>query len=47
LQEHGIPTVVFGPGNIDQAHNVDEFVNIDEIGYAAEIFVQLAKLALR
>lgn len=31
LCEAGIPTVVFGPGSIAQAHRPDEFVAIDEL----------------
>ncbi|MCL1902221.1 MAG: M20 family metallopeptidase [Alphaproteobacteria bacterium] len=27
----GIPTIVFGPGNIAQAHTVDEFIEISEL----------------
>ena len=27
----GIPTIVCGPGNIDQAHKPDEFVAVDQI----------------
>jgi acetylornithine deacetylase len=27
----GIPTVVCGPGSIDQAHKADEFVAIDQL----------------
>ena len=31
LAEGGTPTVVFGPGSIEQAHGPDEFVPIDEL----------------
>jgi len=31
------PTVVFGPGSIDQAHTADEWVSIDEVRLASEI----------
>ena len=27
----GIPTVVFGPGDIRRAHTVDEWVDVDEV----------------
>src|SRR3954464_5826460 len=30
-QQAGIPTVVCGPGNIDQAHKADEFIAISEL----------------
>jgi acetylornithine deacetylase len=31
FQRAGIPTVVCGPGNIDQAHKADEFIAITEL----------------
>jgi acetylornithine deacetylase len=31
FSEVGVPTVVIGPGVIDQAHKVDEFIAISEI----------------
>lgn len=33
----GIPTTVFGPGNIAQAHSEDEWVEIKQVAQAAEI----------
>jgi len=33
----GVPCVVFGPGNIAQAHSVDEFVEIEQVEAAVEI----------
>lgn len=41
----GIPSVIFGPGNIDQAHSDDEWVEIDEVAQGAEILAR-AMLAL-
>jgi acetylornithine deacetylase len=38
----GIPTVVFGPGDIARAHTVDEWVAIDEVEQASEILYRLA-----
>ena len=38
----GLPTVVFGPGSIDQAHTADEFISIDELKLATEIFYRIA-----
>ena len=32
----GVPTVVFGPGSIDQAHTADEWVPLAEVEQAAE-----------
>ena len=31
FQEIGISTVVCGPGSIEQAHKIDEFIILDEI----------------
>jgi acetylornithine deacetylase len=43
----GVPTVVFGPGSIDQAHTADEFIEIDELWLATEIFHRIASEGLR
>lgn len=40
----GIPSVVFGPGDIAQAHTCDEWVDLDEVEQAAEILYRLAAL---
>lgn len=37
-----IPTVVFGPGRIDEAHTANEYVNIDQLIKAARVYTQLA-----
>lgn len=38
----GIPTVVFGPGSIEQAHTDDEWINVDQLRSAEEVFYRLA-----
>jgi acetylornithine deacetylase/succinyl-diaminopimelate desuccinylase-like protein len=38
----GIPTVVFGPGTIDQAHTADEWVAIDQLHAATDILYRFA-----
>jgi acetylornithine deacetylase len=38
----GIPSVVFGPGDIARAHTCDEWVPLDEVASAAEVLFQLA-----
>jgi acetylornithine deacetylase/succinyl-diaminopimelate desuccinylase-like protein len=38
----GIPTVVFGPGSIAQAHTVDEWIEVDQLEAAAESYYRLA-----
>lgn len=34
----GVPSVVFGPGSIDQAHTKDEWVAIDQLEKASEVY---------
>lgn len=38
----GVPTVVFGPGSIDQAHTADEWLAIDQLEAASEILFRYA-----
>jgi len=33
----GVPAVVFGPGSIDQAHTIDEWIEVEQVRQAAEI----------
>jgi acetylornithine deacetylase len=42
LAESGVPSVVFGPGNIDQAHTCDEWIDLEEVEMASEILYRLA-----
>ena len=42
LASGGIPSVVFGPGDIAQAHTRDEWVAVDEVEQASEILYRLA-----
>jgi acetylornithine deacetylase len=42
----GIPAVVVGPGSIDQAHTVDEWIAIDQLERAVELFYRVAMGAL-
>ncbi len=37
----GVPSVVFGPGSIAQAHTKDEFIEIDQLNAAAEAYFQV------
>ncbi|MFI7483158.1 M20 family metallopeptidase [Kocuria sp. M1R5S2] len=42
-QDHGVPTVVMGPGGLnDQAHQVDESVGVDELVLAARAYALTA-----
>ena len=40
LARAGIPSVIFGPGSIDLAHAADEFVELDQVRFAAEIYAR-------
>lgn len=42
LSAVGIPTVVFGPGSIAQAHTADEFIEVDELRFGADAFYRVA-----
>ncbi len=37
----GVPTVVFGPGSIDQAHTADEWIALDQLPQASEILYRM------
>lgn len=38
----GLPAVVLGPGDIAQAHTKDEWVDLDEVRVAVEVYYQIA-----
>lgn len=42
LSAAGIPTVVFGPGDIAQAHTCDEWIELDHVETASEILFRFA-----
>ncbi len=42
LGARGIPCVVFGPGDIAQAHTHDEWVELDQVHRAADAYYQMA-----
>jgi acetylornithine deacetylase/succinyl-diaminopimelate desuccinylase-like protein len=43
----GVPTVVFGPGSIRQAHTADEFIEVDELQRGTDFFYRIAQDGLR
>jgi acetylornithine deacetylase ArgE len=45
LAEAGLPTVVIGPGDIAQAHTVDEWIEIEQLERAVEVYVEIVKAA--
>jgi len=44
LAEGGIPSVVFGPGDIAQAHTVDEWISLRSLERATEMLVEFLRL---
>ena len=43
FQQAGIPTVVCGPGHVDQAHQPDEFVEIEQVALCERFFRNLSE----
>jgi acetylornithine deacetylase len=43
LSQDSSPTVVFGPGDVAQAHTADEWVSIDQLRAAADIIYEFAR----
>lgn len=41
----GVPSMVFGPGSIDQAHTKDEWISIEELEQAAEVYYRFCATA--
>ncbi len=41
----GIPSVVFGPGSIDQAHTCDEWIAVDQLTAASDILYRFLSQA--
>jgi succinyl-diaminopimelate desuccinylase len=40
LARAGIPSIVLGPGNIDQAHGSVEYVDLDQVVFASQIYAR-------
>jgi acetylornithine deacetylase len=43
INRSGVPAIVFGPGSIAQAHSKEEWVDLNQVGLAAEFYLQLAE----
>ena len=43
LGESGLPCLVFGPGDIAQAHTKDEWVELDQVRLAADAYFEIAR----
>ncbi len=39
----GIPTVVFGPGAVEQAHTADEWISLDQLQQATDVLYRFIK----
>ncbi|MDR1710226.1 MAG: M20 family metallopeptidase [Candidatus Accumulibacter sp.] len=46
VNDLGIPAVILGPGDMRQAHATDEYVEIEQLGRAAEIYYRLLRKEL-
>jgi acetylornithine deacetylase len=42
LADAGIPCIILGPGSVDQAHAEEEYVDLDQVAAAAEIYAGAA-----
>ena len=42
LSNAGVPTIILGPGDIDRAHKPDEWVSLDEVWKASQIYYEIA-----
>lgn len=43
LSAGGVPSICIGPGSIEQAHTVDEFINIEALKKGADFFTKFVK----
>lgn len=42
FQGHGFPVIICGPGSIDQAHQPNEFISLEQLALGAEFMARLA-----
>ena len=45
FQELGISTVVCGPGSIEQAHKIDEFVSFEQLKKCLDLLIKINNFA--
>ena len=43
LAQRGIPSIILGPGSIDQAHTADEHVDLEEVEQAFCVYRELMR----
>lgn len=41
VNESGIPTIIFGPGEVKKAHSISECISIDQLEMAARIYLNM------
>lgn len=46
VNDAGIPTIIFAPGDMDQAHTPDESISIEEIQTAERVYARLIEVVL-
>jgi len=46
FDEIGAPTIVFGPGSIEQAHTCDEWIAVEQLRKATDVYYDLGKRGL-
>jgi len=46
IASSGVPSVVFGPGSIDQAHTADEWISLSELNQAVAVLERLGREGL-
>jgi acetylornithine deacetylase/succinyl-diaminopimelate desuccinylase-like protein len=44
MSQAGIPTIIYGPGSIEQAHTADEFIEVAQIVRASRVLCETARL---
>ncbi|MGI9450748.1 MAG: M20/M25/M40 family metallo-hydrolase, partial [Geminicoccaceae bacterium] len=47
FQDFGIPTIVCGPGSIDQAHKADEFITLEQVAQCEQFLWRLLERVLK
>jgi acetylornithine deacetylase/succinyl-diaminopimelate desuccinylase family protein len=43
FKEAGIPCVLFGPGSLAQAHTKDEYIELDQLQQAADVYAEIIR----
>jgi acetylornithine deacetylase len=43
FNQAGIPSILFGPGSIEQAHKAEEYVSLDQVASAAAVYAEIIR----